>query len=74
MLRARLNSIRVPFAAWMASAGLRFFLAALLFMPAPGLAQSADLQTLNQRGERLQRDLRTLEKDYYRGHKLGAGK
>ncbi|MDP7546817.1 MAG: tol-pal system protein YbgF, partial [Alphaproteobacteria bacterium] len=59
---------------WPAPAGLALLLAALLAMPTPAPAQSADVQTLTQRIERLQRDLRTLEKDYYRGQKRGAAK
>jgi tol-pal system protein YbgF len=63
-----------PAMTWMASIGLALLLAVLLATPAPTLAQNADLQTLTQRIERLQRDLRTLEKDYYRGQKRGAPK
>lgn len=54
---------------WMGFPGAALLLAMLLALPAPVLAQNADLQTLTQRIERLQRDLRTLEKDYYRGEK-----
>ncbi|MDA1097619.1 MAG: tol-pal system protein YbgF [Proteobacteria bacterium] len=57
--------------AWLAPVGLALLLAALLAMPKPAPAQSADIQTLTQRIERLQRDLRTLEKDYYRGERRG---
>lgn len=59
---------------WLTSAGLALLLAALLTMPTRASAQSADVQTLTQRIEGLQRDLRTLEKDYYRGQKTGAAK
>ena len=63
-----------PAMTWMASIGLALLLAVLLATPEPALAQNADLQTLTQRIERLQRDLLTLEKDYYRGQKRGAPK
>ena len=43
-----------------------------VFAPTIGQAQNVDLQTLNQRIERLQRDLNILQKDYYRGEKRGA--
>jgi tol-pal system protein YbgF len=46
--------------------------ALLLVVPAPAPAQNADLQTLTQRIERLQRDLGELQKDYYRGQKRRA--
>ena len=55
-------------AAWLAPVCL-----ALLFLvPTPASAQNADLQTLTQRIERLQRDLGELQKDYYRGQKRRA--
>ncbi|MDP6829629.1 MAG: tol-pal system protein YbgF [Alphaproteobacteria bacterium] len=44
----------------------------LLAPPMPARAQNADLQTLTQRIERLQRDLSELQKDYYRGEKKRA--
>jgi tol-pal system protein YbgF len=59
---------------WLPPAASAVLLALLLAMPTPAPAQSADVQTLTERIERLQRDLRTLEKDYYRGSKRGASK
>jgi len=59
--------------------GLRFgqcllvgLLGGMLMLPATVQAQSNDLQTLNQRIERLQRDMNVLQKDYYRGETRGA--
>ncbi len=74
MQRVRQAFIRSRAMTLLAPAGLALLLAALLAMPTPAPAQNADLQTLTQRIERLQRDLRTLEKDYYRGQRRGAPK
>ena len=66
MGRLRQAIIRSTVLTWLAPGGLTLLLAV---MPMPASAQNADVQTLTQRIERLQRDLRTLEKDYYRGEK-----
>ena len=44
----------------------------VLFVPSTPSAQDTTLQTLIQRLNRLQEDLRILQKDYYRGQKTGA--
>lgn len=59
---------------WVAPVWLALLLAAVLALPTSAQAQSADVQTLTERIERLQRDLRTLEKDYYRGEQRAAPK
>ena len=46
----------------------------VLFVTSTPLAQDANLQTLIQRLNRVQEDLRILQKDYYRGQKTGVSR
>ena len=46
----------------------------VLFVPSTPSAQDTTLQTLIQRLNRLQEDLRILQKDYYRGQKTGVSR
>ena len=46
----------------------------VLFVTSTPLAQDANLQTLIQRLNRVQEDLRILQKDYYRGQKTGGSR
>ena len=46
----------------------------VLFVPSTPSAQDTTLQTLIQRLNRLQEDLRILQKDYYRGQKTGESR
>jgi len=46
----------------------------VLFVPSTPSAQDTTLQTLIQRLNRLQEDLRILQKDYYRGQKTGISR
>lgn len=46
----------------------------VIFGHSPSLAQNANLQTLIQRLDLIQEDLRILQKDYYRGQKTGASR
>ena len=46
----------------------------VLFVTSTPLAQDSNLQTLIQRLNRVQEDLRVLQKDYYRGQKTGVSR
>ena len=46
----------------------------VLFMTSTPLAQDTNIQTLIQRLNRVQEDLRILQKDYYRGQKTGVSR